>query len=274
MNGLKTNLVLAAVAITAGLILYATYLQELDTVPEQLLLQELLDSTPGKIEISAGGERRVVLFHDNNSWKMHTYDDFPVLAADQARVQNLLYTLATLSMQHVAPTDGEDALYIQNPAQYAIQIEGQQIFVGKNNTVDYRRYIRYDGNIYLAKDELAPILGSQKLFFASHDLLPGGFFPIAVTLNGQLMDFAAAGDAGIISQLAWQQGRALVVEYGDNKFSDEAETLYLHGDEGKQILFVVEATEPIPILVRLDSYLRYQLSRQLWQELIPAAASS
>ncbi|MGV0005737.1 MAG: hypothetical protein ACNYPG_03810 [Candidatus Porifericomitaceae bacterium WSBS_2022_MAG_OTU9] len=274
MSGLKTNLVLVAVAITSGLILYTTYLQEQHVAPEQLLLPELLDSSPGKIEISAdGGERRVALFRDNNSWKMHTYDGFSVLAADKIRVQNLLYTLATLAVQHVVSADGDNSLYIQDPAKYVIQIDRQKIFIGKNNSVDYRRYIRHDGNIYLTKDELAPILGTQRLFFASHNLLPDGFYPIAATLNGQLMDFSASGEAGAIAQLAWQEGRALLVKYEDNKLFDAADILYVHGDDGRQILFVVAATEPVPVLVRPDSYLSYQLPRQLWQELIPAAAS-
>ena len=269
---LKSNLVLAAIAVTAGLVLYATYQQE--RLPgdddRQVLLPGLAEAMPGNIYIWRDGyDSGVNIFRDGTAWKIHSYSQFPAIPADRLRVENLLRQLATLQVQLVTTTGENNSLYINDPPKFIIQVDQQQVTLGKNNIVDYRRYLEHNGNIYLAADELAPILGGQQLFFAAHNLLPENFIPVAITINGKKTVFANAGRAGSIARLAWEQGRALLVEYDDSHINlDDEKLLYVTGQDGDNIIFVATVTENIPMLIRPDLYIRYQLSQTLWQELV------
>lgn len=270
-GALKANIALAAIAISAGLLLLASYQgEQLPEEGQKTLLPELAQRQADSMEIWKDGHRRVVsMFRDGDGWKMHTHDSFPILAADAIRVENLQRALSSLPLQHVAESDGNDELYMNDPPDLVIIVDGKKIELGKSNVMDYRRYLRYEGNIYLAKDELTPITGNQELFYAAHDLLPRDFNPVAVTMNGKRTELA--GDAATPAWLAWREARARLVEYDDRQLESEAELLQVAGRDGRQIVFIIAATEPAPMLVRPDLYLRYRLSPQLWQELIPDA---
>ena len=268
---LKTNIVLAVIAISSGLLLFASYQREqLPDDDQKTLLPELAHRQPDRIEIWRDGySKGVSMFRDGSGWKMHTHGRFPILPADTIRVENLLRTLSTLPLQHVAAADKDGELYLNDPLDFIIIVDNKQIALGKSNVMDYRRYLRYEGSIYLAADELTPIIGNQKLFYASHDLLPGNFRPVAITINGKRMDFADTAGTRIPASLSWREARATLVEYDDRQFDGKVELLQVIGRDGRQIVFIIAATKPVPMLVRPDLHLRYRLSLQLWQELAP-----
>ncbi|GJM05597.1 MAG: hypothetical protein DHS20C09_15930 [marine bacterium B5-7] len=198
-------------------------------------------------------------------WQMNLPQQF---LANSARINAMLHILDAESHGQLNPAEVDLARFDLIDPIITLKLNDHVFQFGNTDAIDQRRYVLFDGTIYLTNDSLYTQLTTNAAFFADTKILPLDFEISAIQFpenkmelhGGQwqlqnLMDISPDQLKQIV--FAWNNAAAISV----NKYSepDSVSSIIASSANGKTIEFIVVSTEPHLILGRKDLGIQYHL---------------
>ncbi len=224
-----------------------------------------------RIRIHRPGIAAIEIQRQGQSWRMISPMDLP---ADSFRIERMLNDLLYSEPTPVPAEEKDWAVYGLEHPRAQIWLDQHQIAFGLVNVLNYQRYFLHQGQVYLAEDHTLPLLQGQELFFADHSLLPAGFHPIFIEIEGQRLnleqgDETISAEQGLRTAGAWINARASLVERLPED-ADAITDLWLENREAERIRFALRSNAPDLSLARPDMGIQYRFNLGTGSALIPA----
>ncbi|MDH5765516.1 MAG: DUF4340 domain-containing protein [Gammaproteobacteria bacterium] len=154
----------------------------------KLKLTSLTRSDINKITITRNNGD-IILAKTSSGWMM--LSPYTTTAND-FRVNQLLNLTQTIAENSYDITDLELSQFNLEPSDTKIIFNNTLLEFGKSNPVNLLRYIKIDNRLYLAKENVYPLLRSQPSSFVSLNLLPD----VTSIKSIQLPDFHLTNESG------------------------------------------------------------------------------
>ena len=198
-------------------------------------------------------------------WHMNLPQQF---LANSARINAMLHILNSESHGQLNPAEINLARFDLIDPIITLKLNDHAFQFGNTDAIDQRRYVLFDGTIYLTNDSLYAQLTTNAAFFADTKIVPLDFAISAIQFpdnkielhDGKwqlqnLMDISPDKLKQIV--FAWNNAAAISV----NKYSaPEVKTsIIVSSTSDKSIEFIVVSTEPHLVLGRRELGIQYHL---------------
>jgi len=251
----RVNFALSLTAVAlVGLALYVRHGGQ-----EHVPLVPATPETVHTLHIERAGKPPILLRRDTRWQMLEPY----ALPADFTRIEALLRALREMTYTRI-DGDGDGDYGLDAPAAQ-LHLDGEPLVLAGSNPLDLRRYLRYRDQTYLAEDLVMPLLDSQVLFFADHQLLPPGFRPVSMDYAGSRTPLRAT------TATAWMDARAILLQPYDGDVT-ALSMLRLLDAAGRELVFAIPRSGSARQLVRTDLAVEYQLPARMAEQLLPDAA--
>ncbi len=210
----------------------------------------------------------------DETWQLTTPQQF---RANKTRINAMLRMLNVKSHSELNPSEVNlESLGLKNPT-VIMKLNDHEFKFGKTDAIDQRRYVLFEGNIYLTNDFLYQQLMTNVAFFADPKLLPESFkissieFPEnkieSVNSQWQLqtpMDIAPDQLKRIV--FSWENTSAISAEEYQPAGADSV--IKISSANNKTIQFDIISTEPHLILGRKDIGLQYHMGSDVAAQIL------
>jgi len=257
--------------INVGLLVFILILSAVllipEDKPEQILprLTTIEQNDIVRIEVLRKNLENFEFNKQGEVWHMNMPQKF---LANSARINAMLHILTAESHGQLNPAEINLTRFELADPIITMKLNDHVFQFGNTDAIDQRRYVLFDGTIYLTNDTLYPQLTTNAAFFADTKLLPSDFEVSAIQYpenkmelrDGQwqlqkLMDISPAQLNQIV--FAWNNATAISM----NKYSepDSASSIIVSSTNNKAIEFIIVSTEPHLILGRKKLGIQYHL---------------
>jgi len=271
------NLVLVALALGIGLIIYFEPGLEPADAPQPLVTQLAPDEAIG-IHIERVKYDPLSFIKRKGHWNLITEQQ--ELPASSFQVQALLRLLETSSFSHyAADTVNLESLGLE-PPQATVTIDDVVILFGNTAPLGGQRYAQIDATVYLIEDRYQHLINAGWTNFVERKLLPAGKSIRTLRLPDMSLTFTDDNQwqlspekpgisADAIQQLLdhWNKVNALYARRYDGRTSDETITVEF-SDSPETLTFTVIAHSPELVLARPDWGIQYHLSSGMEETLL------
>jgi len=271
------NLVLVALALVMGLIIYYEPGLEPADIP-QPLTTTLAAGDASRIHLERVKYDPVSFIKRNGRWYLVT--EKQELPASTFQLQALLRLLETSSSSQYAADTVELAALGLDPPQATVTIDDVVILFGNTAPLDGKRYLKIDATVHLIEDRYQHLVNAGWTNFVERKLLPANksisrlqLPDMTLTLTDkeqwQLSPAKPDVSADAIRQLLdhWGKVNALYARRYDGRTSDEIITLEF-SDSPETLTFTVIARSPELVLARPDWGIQYHLTRDVEETLL------
>lgn len=257
--------------INVGLLVFIVFLSTVLLMPEDKTEQDLPRLTSiekndiVKIEVLRKNLNNFEFNKQGETWQMNLPQQF---LANSARINAMLHILGSESHGQLNPAEVDLARFDLIDPIITLKLNDYVFQFGNTDAIDQRRYVLFDGTIYLTNDSLYTQLTTNAAFFADTKILPLDFEIDAIQFpenkmelhDGQwqlqnLMDVSPDQLKQIV--FAWNNASAISV----NKYSgpDSASSIIVSSPNDEAIEFIVVSTEPHLVLGRKKLGIQYHL---------------
>ena len=271
------NLVLVALALVMGLIIYYEPGLEPADIP-QPLTTTLAAGDASRIHLERVKYDPVSFIKRNGRWYLVT--EKQELPASTFQLQALLRLLETSSSSQYAADTVDLAALGLDPPQATVTIDDVAILFGNTAPLDGKRYLQIDATVHLIEDRYQHLINAGWTNFVERKLLPADksirmlqLPDMTLTLTDkdqwQLLPDKPGVSADAIQQLLdhWDKVSALYARRYDGRTSDEIITLEF-SDSPETLTFMVIAHSPELVLARPDWGIQYHLSSDVEETLL------
>ncbi|MCB1733923.1 MAG: DUF4340 domain-containing protein [Gammaproteobacteria bacterium] len=237
MNGFRLNLLLLAVVLTLGSLLWLDHRPPPETIQRLTPLQA---EAVRSLRIERQAQEAVVLERNETGWHMR----YPwSVRADAERVRRLLGLLSQRSDVTYPLADVDPARLGLMPPRATLVVDGMPIGFGDSEPLNRRRYVRVDDRVHLLEDRYFYQLNSRAADFVSPNPLPSDSRIEMLRLPNLTLTRGADGwqvepamdpethsaDAPQMLVDAWQMASAAGVKAAQSGDSDESIEIRLRG---------------------------------------------
>jgi len=266
MSGWRSIVIL--LVLVSGLGAWVAWLQSRPQ-PEEPELADLDPQAIGRITVKY--QDRVLRFqHRDDDWWMQQPYTAP---ADSYRIEQILRLPRTKSYARYSIPRTDWPRFGLEPPAAEIDLDGHRFRFGRQNPIDFRRYVQVDGQtVHLIDDTLFHLLTSPASDWLDTRLLPAGAAVRGLTLPGWRLQLSAEGNwrsepetdpAGLQHWIdEWRNARALRVVPHPGPAPKDKPTIRVDLEDGS-LTFVLLAEEPEVILLRPDLELAYHFYREI-----------
>ncbi len=271
MGGWRSIVVL--LVLVAGLGAWVAWLQNRPQ-PEEPELTGLDPQTIGKITVEY--QDQVLRFErqDDGWWMQQPY----TAPADSYRIEQILQLPQAKSHARYSIPRADWPRFGLEPPAAVIDLDGHRFRFGRQNPIDFRRYVQVDGQtVHLIDDTLFHLLTSPASDWLDTRLLPAGASVRGLTLPGWRLHRSAKGswrsepeaDPAALQRWIdeWRNARALRVAPHPGPAPKDKPTIRIDLEDGS-LTFVLLAEEPEVILLRPDLELAYHFYREIGARLL------
>lgn len=259
----RLNLLLVFIAL---LICIWILLRPQQNKDEIKLISNIATNEIKQIVISRAGTTTLT-FERSTYWRVTQ----PLQAyADTARMQTILNLLQNHSYNQFKHNEITDLnqLGLADP-KVSLQLNNYTFYFGTTDPINEHRYIRFNNDIHLIKDNLYPQLLQSAAFFISRRLLPPEMKINQLDMPGlKISQHANGWDAQAESNLTQKQIKQIIKSWQNAEANStnlitlqtKAETITIAGANGTRIQFHPVAKDNKVFLIRKDLGAQYELS--------------
>ncbi len=269
--GEKNNNVATRLWINVGLLVFIVLLSAVLLMPEDKIEPDLSRLTTieqndiVKIEVLRKNIENFEFNKQGEVWHMTWPQQF---LANSARINAMLHILNSETYGQFNPAEVDLARFDLIDPIITVKLNDHVFQFGNTDAIDQRRYVLFNGTIYLTNDSLYAQLTTNAAFFADTKILPQDFEISAIQFPENkierhdqqwqlqnLMDINPDQLKKIV--FAWNNASAISVR---KYTAPETELpIIVSSSNGITIRFIIVSTEPHLILGRKDIGVQYHL---------------
>lgn len=213
-------------------------------------------------------------------WRMNLPQQF---LANSARINAMLHILNSETHGQLNPAEVDLARFDLIDPIITIKLNDHSFQFGNTDAIDQRRYVLFDGIIYLTNDSLYALLTTNAAFFADTKILPEDIeinaiqFPenkIELIDDQWRMKTLMDIKPGQLKRVVFNWKEATAVSVSKYTAPEAESTISITFSEGVTITFTLVSTEPHLILGRKDLGIQYHLASDVTDKLLLKEESS
>ena len=218
-----------------------------------------------KIEVMRKNMDNFEFNKQDKVWRMNSPQQF---LANSARINAMLHILTAETHGQLSPAEVDLARFDLIEPTIILKLNDHVFQFGNTDAIDQRRYVLFDGTIYLTNDSLYTQLTTNAAFFADPKILPLDLNVSAIQfpenkielIDGnwqtqKLMDISPDQ----LKRIVFNWSNAIAISVSKYAAPEIELPIIVTSSNGITIRFIVVSTEPHLILGRKDIGIQYHL---------------